>query len=97
MNAILPIEMISRPFGAVVLLVGLALQLYLLGRWHHVRPWGVVAIRTLVVQVLVVLAAGVLLQRWPFPVSPWWEDIPLPLVAVELVVAMWYLIQPRSR
>lgn len=84
------------PLSFVILVVGGVVQLLLLGLWHRVRPWGVVVVRTILVQVLLVLAMTLLAMRWPFSFSAVYKGIPLVIAVPEALVALWYLLQRRG-
>lgn len=79
-----------------VIIAAAVLQIIILGSWHRIRPWTRVLIRTLIVQVLACLAGTVLLQRWPFDIPTVYAGIQLPYVISELLIMVWYLVQPRT-
>jgi hypothetical protein len=79
-----------------VVILGSVAQLLLLGTYHRVKPWSRVILRTVIVQVMAVLAATVLSLNWRLPFPAVYGVLPMPFVLTEVFVVLWYLMQRRS-
>jgi hypothetical protein len=88
----------TMPSGAVpVVIVGTILQIYLLKVWHRTPSLGVVLLRTLVVQSLVLFAGITLNQRWPFSFPSEFRGYSAAFLFAEGFVVIWYLLQRRAQ
>jgi len=86
------------PSGALpILIIGSIIQIYLLMVWHRLRPLGMVLLRTIVIQALVLFAGITLNERWPFTFPNEFEGFSAALLFTEGFVVLWYLLQRRSQ
>jgi len=86
------------PPGALpIIAIGTVIQIYLLMVWHRTKSLGVVLLRTIVVQAMVLSAGVTLNSRWPFSFPNEFHGFSAAFLFAEGFVVIWYLLQRRSQ
>ena len=82
--------------GLLALCLGFMAQFALLTFFHKTRSVALVLIRTTLVQISALFAAGLLAQNWPFSFEKQLGPVFLPLTLIEGLIILWYLLWPRT-